>query len=848
MEEDKYFNTQQLYGFLPSENKEVGKLATLALDMRWSWNHAADKLWRQLDPELWDQTQNPWLVLQTVSRNRVEQLLKDPLFKEKLDALLKKREEATNSLAWFQEKYPQSGLTHLAYFSMEFMLNEALPIYVGGLGNVAGDQLKSASDLGVPVTGIGLFYQQGYFRQEIDQDGNQQAIHVFNDPGQVPIIPLRKPDGEWLRITVQLGGFTLWLRTWEVQAGRVKLYLLDSNDPANLPVHRGITNELYGGGPELRIKQEIILGIGGWKLLAEMDLKPEVCHLNEGHSGFVVLARAAEIMKEKMCSFEEALFISRPGNLFTTHTAVPAGFDHFHPHLMENMLGQYARNVLGIGLEKLMALGRQNPGNPEEYFNMAFLALRGCGAVNGVSQLHGIVSRELFSCLFPRWPLNEIPIGHVTNGVHMPTWDNEFSDKIWTNACGKDRWRGDLANMEAAMCQLSDEALWDLRSICRENLVHFIRSRFERQSKLGGRIDHLNLNIEDIFDPHVLTLGFARRFVPYKRPNLLLKDKKRLIHLLNHKSFPLQLVLAGKAGPGDETGKALIREWIQFIEENRLHQKVVFLSDYDMGITEQLVSGVDVWMNTPKRPWEACGTSGMKVLVNGGLNLSTLDGWWAEAFSPEVGWAIGNAADTKDNGLSEEREAELLYDMLEYQVIPEFYERTPDGLPLMWLERIRKSISRLAPVFSANRTVREYTDNYYLPAAQRYLERSASFTGMGMEIFEIQQQVRQHWDKISFGDIQTETKGEFHVFQASLMLEEIHPEWVSVEIFAENRNGAMPEKIKMQRVENMDDHGHQVYTGKVPANRPLAHFTIRVIPFCTELALPLESSYILWQR
>lgn len=843
--DSKPIQTQQLYGILPSEKKGVGKLATLALDMRWSWNHAADKLWRQLDPELWEQTQNPWLVLQTVSRNKVEELLKDPEFKEKLGALLEQREKAASSPAWFQEKHASSVLTQVAYFSMEFMLNEALPIYVGGLGNVAGDQLKSASDLGVPVTGIGLFYQQGYFRQLIDQQGNQQAIYTFNDPGQVPIVPLRTPNGEWLRIAVQLGSFTIWLRTWEVQAGRVKLYLLDSNDPANLPVHRGITNEIYGGGPEMRIKQEIILGIGGWKLLAAMDLKPEVCHLNEGHAGFAVLARAEDIMKEKGCSFQEALFISRPGNVFTTHTAVPAGFDHFHPQLMENMLGPFARQSLGISMEELLTLGRRDPANQEEYFNMAFLALRGSGAVNGVSQLHGKVSRQLFSDLFPRWPIDEIPIGHVTNGVHMPTWDNEFSDKVWTSACGKDRWRGDLLSMESKVCQLTDEALWGLRNVCRENLAHFIRSIFERQSRLGGRVDHLNLNVNDIFHPQTLTLGFARRFVPYKRPNLLLKNRKRLIHLLNQESFPLQLVLAGKAGPWDERGKALIREWIQFIDENRLHHRVVFLSDYDMGIAEQLVSGVDVWINTPKRPWEACGTSGMKVLVNGGLNLSTRDGWWAEAFSPDLGWALGTEDNMAEGELSDEQEAEALYDLLEYQVIPEFYERDESGFPLKWLERIRNSMSKLAPVFSANRAVRQYTENYYLPAAERYKERNADKEGLEMKIFDRQKHLREHWSEISFGEIKTETEGKYHSFQVSLLLGEIHPEWVSVEIYSEGSHQGLP---KMEREEQVGDHGYQVYKGKVPASRPIEHYTIRVIPFSNGMAVPLEASQILWQH
>ncbi|WP_073094767.1 alpha-glucan family phosphorylase [Cyclobacterium lianum] len=838
-------NTQQLYGFLPTDRNEVVKLATLALDMRWSWNHAADKLWRQVDPELWDQTQNPWLVLQTVSKNKLEQLLEDPPFRKKLDELLQKRETAATNPAWFPVKYPHAPLTHVAYFSMEFMLNEALPIYVGGLGNVAGDQLKSASDLGLPLSGVGLFYQQGYFRQVIDQEGNQQAIQTYNDPGQVPVVPLRKANGEWLRIAVRLGAFKLWLRTWEVKAGSVRLFLMDSNDPANLPVHRGITNELYGGGSDMRIKQELILGIGGWKLLAAMDMKPEVCHLNEGHSAFVVLARAEDIMKESGCSFEEAFFLSRPGNVFTTHTAVPAGFDHFHPRLIDNILGPYAREDLGISVEKLLALGRKNPADHQEYFNMALLALRGSGAANGVSRLHGAVSRQLFSDLFPRWPIEEVPVGHVTNGVHMPTWDNEYSDKVWTKACGKERWRGDLFEMESAICLLTDEALWELRNVCRESLVQYIRRIFERQSKLGGRLDHQQLDLNEIFDPKALTLGFARRFVPYKRTNLLLKDKSRLVRLLSQTSYPVQLVLAGKAGPGDEAGKALIREWIQFIDENGLHHRLVFLSDYDMGITEQLVSGVDVWINTPRPPWEACGTSGMKVLVNGGLNLSTLDGWWAEAFAPELGWALGNAQNPTGQGLSDEMEAAALYDLLEGKVIPEFYTRHSDGLPKSWIQRIRNSMSKLAPEFSANRTVRQYTEDYYLPAAHNFLERNATRGALGKKLFEVREQLESNWAHISFGEVLTSTEGDEYCFQVSLSLGAIDPEWLVVEIFSAGSHGKLP---LMQREENAADNGYYSYKGKAPASIPIANYTIRLVPHVRGLAVPLELPQILWEH
>ena len=430
-----------VYSLLPVEIEGFDALAGLALDIHSSWNHYADDVWRQLDPALWEITHNPWIILQTVSRERLERLLADPIFRNSVDEQVKKRQQSETAPAWFQQNHSCSPLKCAAYFSLEFMLSEALPIYSGGLGNVAGDQLKAASDLGVPVVGVGLLYQQGYFRQEITKDGVQQALFPYNDPGQLPVTPLRQADGEWLRLEIALPGYSVWLRTWQVQVGKVKLYLLDSNDPANYPVHRGITSELYGGGPELRLKQELVLGIGGWRLLEKLGIQPEVCHLNEGHAAFAVLERARSFMQANAQPFEAALAVTRMGNLFTTHTAVPAGFDLFSPALIVQYLGRYAEQKLGITLDDLLALGRRNPDDSSENFNMAYLAIRGSGAINGVSHLHGQVSRQLFSPLFPGWPVDEVPVGHVTNGVHVPTWDSAPADDLWTCACGKNRWR-----------------------------------------------------------------------------------------------------------------------------------------------------------------------------------------------------------------------------------------------------------------------------------------------------------------------------------------------------------------------------------------------------------------------
>ncbi len=741
-----------IYSLLPTEVEGFDSLAELALDMRWSWNHAADKVWRQLDPALWELTQNPWVVLQTVSRDQLERVLADPAFRKNVDDLLRAKHQAAETPAWFQQHHPQAPLSCVAYFSMEFMLSEALPIYSGGLGNVAGDQLKAASDLGVPVVGVGLLYQQGYFRQVIDKDGAQQALYPYNDPGQLPITPLRHPNGEWLRLEISLPGYSVWLRAWQVQVGRVKLYLLDSNDAANFPAHRGITSELYGGGPELRLKQELVLGIGGWRLLAALGIQPDVCHLNEGHAAFAVLERARSFMQEASQPFEVALAATRAGNLFTTHTAVAAGFDRFAPGLIEQYLGGYAEQKLGITLHDLLALGRQNANDPSETFNMAYLAIRGSGAVNGVSRLHGKVSRHLFEPLFSDWPADEVPVGHVTNGVHMPTWDSADADDLWTEACGKDRWLGTTETMERDIRRVSDARLWQFRTAASKSLIDYARQRLARHYAAAGASPEAVEEARHLFDPNALTLGFARRFATYKRPNLLLHDPERLLRLLTNPQRPVQLILAGKAHPADVAGQALIQQWIHFIRQTEARPHAIFLSDYDMLLTEHLVQGVDVWLNTPRRPWEACGTSGMKVLVNGGINLSELDGWWAEAYVPDLGWALGDGQEHGDDPAWDAAEAEVLYERLEREVIPEFYARDAQGIPTAWVARMRESMARLTPRFSANRTVREYTEQHYLPAAAAYHLRGAKKGAIGRQMLDWRHSLEQKWAALRFGE------------------------------------------------------------------------------------------------
>ena len=823
-------------------------LAELALDLRSSWNHATDMIWRRLDPVLWKLTNNPWVVLQTVSRNKLREAMADDAFRTNVDGLLQTRRHAEQAPAWFQKAHPHSALTSVAYFCMEFMLSEALPIYSGGLGNVAGDQLKAASDLGVPVVGVGLLYSQGYFRQIIDKQGAQQALYPHNDPGQLPITPLRQANGEWLRLELALPGYSVWLRAWQVQVGRVKLYLLDSNDAANYPIHRGITSELYGGNQEVRLKQELVLGIAGWRLLKALNIQPEVCHLNEGHAAFAVLERACDFMEQNSQPFDVALGATRAGNLFTTHTAVAAGFDLFPPALIEQYLTTYAEQKLHISVHDLLALGRSDPSDSSEPFNMAYLAVRGTGAVNGVSRLHGDVSRQLFEPLFPRWPQSEVPIGSVTNGIHTPTWDSTASDDLWTKACGKDRWLGTMDTVDKDIRGASDAALWQLRTSARQSLVDYARDRLSTQLAVSGAAAGAVNEAKRLFDPKALTLGFARRFATYKRPDLLLHDRERLLRLLCNPHRPVQLIMAGKAHPADLAGQALIQEWILFIRQQDVRAHVIFLSDYDMLLTEHLVQGVDVWINTPRRPWEACGTSGMKVLVNGGINLSELDGWWAEAYTPEVGWALGDGLDHGLDLARDAADANELYDLLEQAVIPEFYERSEAGIPVAWVKRMRESMARLTPRYSANRAVREYTEEHYLPAATSYRQRTADHGVLGRKIADWRRTLDQRWDALRFGGLRVNVQPDGHEVEIELFLNGIDPNGVRVQLYANAAKDADSHWEMIRARTATDPSSPDVYKVTLSSSRSIGDYTARVVPAYSDVSVPLECARIKWQR
>ncbi|MCC6127636.1 MAG: alpha-glucan family phosphorylase, partial [Chlamydiae bacterium] len=518
----------------------------------WSWNRSADEIWRELDEELFEATRNPWMILQTVSRKKLQTLLARSDFRDKIDSLLKTHVHSS-AKTWFDSKNYRKTLSSIAYFSMEFMLSEALPIYSGGLGNVAGDQLKAASDLGIPIIGIGLLYQQGYFRQLIDADGKQRAAYPFNSPSELPIQPLRNSDGEWLRLEISLPGWPFWLRAWEAKVGRVKLYLLDSNDPENYPAYRGITSELYGGDLEMRLRQELILGIGGMRLLELLGIQPDVCHLNEGHAAFVALERIKLCMKEQNLSFEEALTATRAANLFTTHTAIAAGFDRYPCDLVQKYLAPFASR-LGVDISQILDLGRDEGSS----FNMAHLAIRASGSVNGVSKLHGHVSRRLFAPLFPRFPIDEIPIVHVTNGVHTPSWISAPAAALWEKEFKESHFCTTAASLEDLACKASDAQVWQMRNEARLQMIEYGRKHLSRLLVARGEDPDLVEKAKTYFNPNTLTLGFARRFATYKRPNMLLTDPERFIRILTHSERPVQLFIAGKAHPADLPGQAMI--------------------------------------------------------------------------------------------------------------------------------------------------------------------------------------------------------------------------------------------------------------------------------------------------
>jgi starch phosphorylase len=823
----------------------LAPIARLALDLRWVWSHAMDRVWEALNAEIWHQTRNPILVIQNTPRGRLEELARSHDFVDRLRRLERREAEYRARRSWFQENCGLDPPPVTAYFSMEYGLTDALPLYSGGLGVLAGDHLKTASDLGVPLVAVGLFYREGYFRQMLDASGAQIEIYAFNSRDALPVQMVSDAAGMPLRVTIELPGRDLRVRIWRVAVGRVDLYLLDSDDPLNSPFDRGITAKLYGGNREARLMQEIVLGIGGWRALEALGIEVDVCHLNEGHAALATIERARSFSQANGCDFFTALWATRGGNVFTTHTPVAAAFDTFPLPLLYKYGLRYAQHA-GLEPAQLVGLGRAEPDDTDEPFNMAYLAARTCARVNGVSQLHGRVSRHIFAPLYPRWPEPEVPVTHVTNAVHVPSWDSPWADTLWTEACGKERWLGAPERLPEAVARLSDHQLWDFRAMERRDLVDYARRRLLRQLNQRGDREDSAVVAADALDPNVLTLGFARRFTEYKRPAMLLSQPDRLARLLGHPTRPVQVIIAGKAHPRDELGRSFVQQWAEFVRRPDVRSRAVFLEDYDMALAEQLVQGVDVWINTPRRPWEASGTSGMKVLVNGGLNLSELDGWWAEAYSPETGWALGDGREHFEPDW-DARETEQLFALLEQQVVPQFYDRDADGVPRAWVARIRASLAGLTPRFSSNRMLAEYLERLYLPAAQSFRRRAAGHLQVARELRAWFRLLRRHWHALHWGNVEVETTGDQRTWRVQLYLGEIPPQAVAVELYAEPRAGGMPERHAMHADHPLSGAaGGFQYVATVPSGRPATDYSPRVVPRHPEAQVPGEARHILW--
>jgi starch phosphorylase len=593
--------------------------------------------------------------------------------------------------------------------------------------------------------------------------------------------------------------------------------------------------------------QEMILGIGGWRVLGALGIPAEVCHLNEGHTAFVVLERARSFMQQSKEPFPVAICATRAGNVFTTHTPVAAGFDTFSTNLVAHYFRDYLESS-GISLEQLLALGRKEPDNQEEPFNMAYLAMHGSIGVNGVSWLHEKVSRHILQPLFPRWPEEEVPVSHITNGVHVPSWDSEAADELWTRAYGKGRWLLNLENLPETIQKLSDAELWAFRTRESQKLIDYLRQRVTYQFRQHGAHPRRIEEAQSVLDTNVLIMGFARRFTAYKRPNLLLTDPERLVAIITHPQHPVQLVVAGKAHPDDVEGKHLVQQFIEFAERAAVRRRVVFLEDYDIAVAQQLVQGVDLWLNTPRRPWEACGTSGMKVLVNGGLNISELDGWWAKAYTPEVGWAVGDGQEHHEPGW-DLLEAGQIYELLEREIIPEFYDRNEHGIPVRWVARMRASMSQLAPYFSSNRMLRQYVDSIYVPATNGFRQRVAGKARVAREIYGWQTALDKYWPNLHFGEVKAHLEDNQWIFQVPVYFAELDPASAGVELYASPWNGQAAVRVPMKRIEKIEGslNGY-IYRGEAEAARPAEHFTPRIIATHPGVSIPLEEPHILWQR
>jgi starch phosphorylase len=842
----------------PSLPEGLEGLRELAHNLRWAWNHDTIELFRRLGFDLWEETgHNPVLALGRVDQQRLEELAHDDGFLahyERVRADLQNYLETQTT--WYRKTYGGTGEPVIAYFSAEFGVTECVPIYAGGLGILAGDHLKSASELGVPLVGVGLLYQKGYFHQYLNPDGWQQELYPENDFYNMPIVLQRRDDGSPLTVEVEFPGRTIVAQIWRAQVGRIALYLLDTNIDANNPVDQDITDELYGGDREMRIKQEIVLGIGGVRALTALGIDPVVCHMNEGHSAFLALERIRILMSQRGLSFAEAREVAAGGHVFTTHTPVAAGHDYFDPDLMDRYFSEYY-SALGLSRKEFLGLGRQNPSDEKEPFCMTILALRLAHHRNAVSQLHEKVSRRMWAGIWPGVPEHEIPISHVTNGVHSSSWISKEMAALFDRYLGP-RWREQPADQSVweMIEEIPAAELWRTHELRRARLVAFVRRRLRAQvERQGGSSAEIEA-AEEVLDPDVLTIGFGRRFASYKRATLLLRDEERFVKLLSDPDRPLQIIFSGKAHPQDSPGKDLIRRIIHFARREEIRRRIVFIEDYDMDVARYMVQGVDVWLNTPRRPREASGTSGMKAAFNGAINVSTLDGWWDEAYQPEVGWAIGRGEEYEDNDLQDEVESSALYDILEKDVVPTFYDRGPDGLPRRWLERMKSSMANLCPRFNTNRMVREYSERFYVEACRRFEHLSVDDYSAARALAAWRSTVEARWPQVRIEAVEATSDDHLHVgdrleVRARVQLGDLSPEDVSVELYLgrlDTKGTIVEPQIEIMEHQGTESSGVHVFVaGAVPCSKSGLHgFTVRVRPQHEDLESPWDLGLVTW--
>lgn len=850
----KPIRTVEVIPFLPPE---LEHLRELAYNLRWTWDHETIALFRRLDRDLWEKSgHNPVLMLGMIAQEQLNEAATDEGFLAHLNRIYQRCQEYMHSETnWFEKQFKNKKYGPIAYFSAEFGLSEAMPIYSGGLGILAGDHVKAASELGLPLVGVGIVYQQGYFRQYLNPDGWQQEKYPINDFYNLPILPVKEKDGSPVMVSIDLNGRKVYIRIWKAQVGRVPLYLLDTNCPQNQKADEDITDALYHADHDIRIKQEMVLGIGGMRALAALGIEPSICHMNEGHSAFLGLERIRMLMEKNKLSFAEAKEVAAAGQVFTTHTAVPAGIDKFAPDLMDKYWSDYIRQV-GITRDEFMALGRStNPQEATEPFSMALLAINLSSKTNAVSKLHGDVSRKLFSPAWKDIPEHEVPITYVTNGIHPRSWISEEVAELYSRYLGP-KWSQDIGdqNMWKRVEEIPDGELWSIHERRRQRLVNFCRNRMRTQLEARGALQSELKAAVEILNPEALTIGFARRMATYKRATLLLSDPDRLAAILSNKERPVQIIIAGKAHPEDTPAKELIRQLIHFARREEVRNRFVFLEDYDMNVARWMVEGVDVWLNTPRRFLEACGTSGMKVAFNGGINCSILDGWWDEAYNPNVGWAIGHGEVYADTKYQDGVESNALYNLLEKEIIPTFYDRDKHGLPRAWLSRMKSSMVELCPMFSINRMVREYAVRIYQPAGSRYHEFLAEESSKAKTLASWKKNLSHRWKDVHIGSVEASASETLQVgddmrVRASVHLGELSPDDVSVQIYHgpidQYGNIADGETIFMTLTESKGSMS--LFSGAIRYFKSGRHgFTVRVLPHHDDLSSPFETGLVTW--